>query len=222
MRIFLILLLFLQSTTYTHDELMGKIDPATHPDFIEISKEHASREGMYLRKEAYEAFCEMYTAASEAGHHLQIISATRSFAHQKRIWDGKWERTKYMGWPDGEKAVDIMLYSSMPGTSRHHWGTDMDLNALENSYFESGKGLALYTWLQQHADEYGYRQVYTSKENGRTGYEEEKWHWSYMPLATPMLEQYLREITYDDLNGFQGAGTSEELEVITKFVRGIE
>ena len=32
----------------------------------------------------------------------------------------------------------------MPSTSRHHWGTDLDLNNLNNSYFTSGKGKKIY------------------------------------------------------------------------------
>ncbi|MFM9004881.1 MAG: D-alanyl-D-alanine carboxypeptidase family protein [Flavobacteriales bacterium] len=43
-----------------------------------------------------------------------------------------------------------MKFSSMPGTSRHHWGTDIDLNSVEPSYFLSGKGLLIYQWLSAH------------------------------------------------------------------------
>ncbi|NJK84501.1 MAG: M15 family metallopeptidase [Saprospiraceae bacterium] len=39
-----------------------------------------------------------------------------------------------------ERALKILKYSSMPGTSRHHWGTDIDLNSFSNSYFEQGEG----------------------------------------------------------------------------------
>ena len=51
---------------------------------------------------------------------------------------------------DSISAVkEIMKYSSMPSTSRHHWGTDIDLNSLENSYFEKGEGKKYSIgWLQ--------------------------------------------------------------------------
>lgn len=32
----------------------------------------------------------------------------------------------------------------MPGTSRHHWGSDVDLYALDDIYFEYGDGEIIY------------------------------------------------------------------------------
>ena len=76
-----------------------------------------------------------------------------------------------------ERARMILTYSSMPGTSRHHWGTDMDLNKDNNGYFATGEGLKVYEWLQAHAHEYGFCQPYTPKGPNRPeGYNEEKWH----------------------------------------------
>ncbi len=64
----------------------------------------------------------------------------------------------------------------MPG-ARHHWGTDFDLNALNNAYFNTKDGKRIYDWLTQHAAEFGFCQPYTAKggPDGRPiGYEEEK------------------------------------------------
>ncbi|MFM9004560.1 MAG: D-alanyl-D-alanine carboxypeptidase family protein, partial [Flavobacteriales bacterium] len=90
------------------------------------------------------------------------------------------------------------------------------------SYFLSGKGLLIYQWLSAHAPEYGYRQTYTSKINGRTGYEEEAWHWSYMPLADPMLKAYNATITYPDIAGFSGSASASQARVLEEFVNGID
>ena len=120
-----------------------------------------------------------------------------------------------------ERARLILLYSSMPGTSRHHWGTDMDLNALENSYFDSGDGLKAYQWLTAHAVEFGFCQPYTSKRNGRTGYEEEKWHWSYLPLSSELLTSYVNLVKYSDIKGFNGSETASKLKAIQNYVQGI-
>jgi LAS superfamily LD-carboxypeptidase LdcB len=109
----------------------------------------------------------------------------------------------------------------MPATSRHHWGTDMDLNSLDNSYFESGEGLKIYQWLTAHAADYGFCQPYTSKSGGRTGYEEEKWHWSYLPLSGEFLEQYKNLVTYADIEGFKGSEVSKSMKVISHFVDGV-
>jgi zinc D-Ala-D-Ala carboxypeptidase len=55
-----------------------------------------------------------------------------------------------------------MQYSSMPGTSRHHWGTDVDLYALDDIYFTYGDGKIVYDWLLANAANYGFCQPYTA------------------------------------------------------------
>ena len=208
--------------------LLGKFDPATHLQFSKLSDDHArgSAKGGYLRKETYEAFVKMSDAAKKEGVALTIISATRNFDSQKRIWENKWEgRTLVEGRnlttvkDPKERARLILLYSSMPSTSRHHWGTDMDLNSLENSYFESGEGLKIYQWLTAHASEFGFCQPYTSKDEGRTGYEEEKWHWSYLPLSGIFLDDYNKKVTYKDIKGFTGSDVAPSIDVIKNYVR---
>ncbi len=210
--------------------LLGKFDPATHPQFAKLGDAHAqgSAKGGYLRKETYEAFIKMSDAAHQEGVELTIISATRNFESQKRIWENKWEgRTPVEGKnlttvkDPKERARFILLYSSMPSTSRHHWGTDMDLNSLENSYFESGEGLKIYQWLTAHAADYGFCQPYTSKTGGRTGYEEEKWHWSYLPLSGVFLDEYQKKVSYKDIKGFAGCDVAHAIGVIKNYVQGV-
>lgn len=212
------------------DYLVGKFDPATHIQFVKLQDEHTrgSARGAYLRKETYEAFIKMSEAARKDGVELVIISATRNFEAQKRIWENKWNGKVPVEGKDlttikdpNERARLILLYSSMPATSRHHWGTDMDLNSLENSFFESGEGLKVYQWLTTHAAEYGFCQPYTSKTNGRTGYEEEKWHWSYLPLSGEFLRHYKTKIKYADIKGFTGSEVAKSLQVISRYVDGV-
>ena len=210
--------------------LLGKFDPATHSQFVKLQDEHTqgSGRGAYLRKETYDAFIKMSEAAKKEGVNLIIISATRNFDSQKRIWENKWEgRTMVEGKNlttvknKKERARLILLYSSMPSTSRHHWGTDMDLNNLENSFFETGEGLKMYQWLTAHAAEFGFCQPYTAKKDGRTGYEEERWHWSYLPLSGEFLEPYKKQVAYNDIKGFAGSEVAKEMQVIKKYVEGV-
>lgn len=220
----------LHAQSIDKDYLMGKFDPTTHPQFSKLEDEHTqgSARGAYLRKETYEAFKKMSAAAKEDGVELIIISATRNFDSQKRIWENKWEgRTMVEGknittiTDKKERARLILLYSSMPTTSRHHWGTDMDLNSLDNSFFESGEGLKIYQWLTTHAADYGFCQPYTSKAGRRTGYEEEKWHWSYLPLSGVFLEAYKKQVRYSDIKGFAGSEVAKSMEVIKIYVDGV-
>ena len=210
---------------YSKNELLGKIIP-TPPLFSEVPLIYASRLGIFLQTEVLIAFEGLQKAASDEGIELIVISGTRTFSHQRSIWENKWERPKYMGWDELEKARDILTYSSMPGTSRHHWGTDLDLNALENAYFDSGEGLEVYEFLDRCAADFGFYQVYSEKNEGphektRTGYEEEKWHWSYLPIAQEMLQEYNSLIYTEDINGFKGASSADSLKIISNYVNGI-
>lgn len=219
---FLFLPFLIQGQSISKAELMGQFDPSSHADFTRIESQFTSKEGIYLRTECYEAFKRMHAHAAADGVNLKIISATRNFNYQKGIWERKWDRPQYMGWQDIRKAKDILSYSSMPGSSRHHWGTDIDLNKLSNDWFKQGEGKKIYDWLVAHAANYGFHQVYTSKEEGRTGYNEEKWHWSYLPLAENYLRVFNDRIQNKDFEGFSGSKVAEEIRIKQLYVNGVE
>ncbi len=200
--------------------LLGKFDPKLNPNFISVGIPYSARAGMMLRKEALEAFKKMFAAAKKEGISLNIISSTRNFAQQKKIWEDKWIRFAKDAPAPKDRALKILEYSSMPGSSRHHWGTDMDLNDLNNAAFEAGgKYEKVYTWLTAHAHEYGFGQPYTA---GRpTGYNEEKWHWSYLPLSRDFLAAYRQRLSEKDIVGFQGAETATEIGIVKNYVLGV-
>lgn len=209
------------------DFLLGKFDPTTHKDFMIIPKAYASREGMYIQKKVWEAFKAMHTEAQRGGVSLTIVSATRNHDYQKGIWEKKWN-TKAAAYKsplseDDKSAIakDILKFSSMPGTSRHHWGTDIDLNDLDPEYFKKGPGKKVYDWLKKNAGDFGFCQTYTPKNWGRTGYEEESWHWSYMPLSDNYLKEYVQQVKLEDICCFSGSETAASLDVINVFVKGI-
>ncbi len=211
--------------------LLGKFNPSTHKDFTAIAREYCNRRGMYMRKDAYEAFKQMHLAAAKDGVNLKIVSATRSFSGQKKIWEDKWVGNRRVQGQDLSKAIPfgvdrakkILEYSSMPGTSRHHWGTDIDLNALTNSYFGSGEGKKIYNWLNMNARKFGFYQPYTAKNGNRPdGYNEEKWHWSYLPVSKELTRSFEDQIDETHISGFQGAETATDIEVVKKYVMGID
>ena len=212
------------------DRLMGKFEPANDPDFVEIEAKYADRTGRYLHKETYEAFLKMYNAAKAQGIELTIVSATRNFAAQKSIWEAKWNGQRKVSGMDlskeipnpKERALKILEYSSMPGTSRHHWGTDIDLNDLENSYFESGEGLKVYNWLVENAPGFGFCQTYSPKDEHRpNGYNEEKWHWSYLPIAQPYTLKAQKSLKNEMIQGFDGAESAPLIDVVNNYILGI-
>lgn len=209
--------------------LLGKHNKEDQSLFSILPPQLSTR-SIKVLKEVNSAFTRMAKEAAREGISLKVVSGYRPFDHQKRIWEGKYNGNRPVDgknlaqvMPDpGERALKILEYSSMPGTSRHHWGTDIDINDLENSYFSSGKGLKEYNWLLKNAPDYGFCQVYTAKNGIRTGYEEEKWHWSYMPIAKYYLNAYIDNIQYADIMGFAGSQSAAKIEVIRNYVFGID
>lgn len=210
--------------------IMGRFEPDTHPVFELIESKYADRAGMYLRSDTYAAFKKMHAAALQDSIELVIRSATRNFNYQKGIWERKWrgETTLEAGIratsieDPTNRALEILRYSSMPGSSRHHWGTDIDLNAFSNAFFEQGQGLKLFNWLRTHASTYGFCRPYTEKNAERPdGYQEEKWHWSYWPVSSQLLTAAENVLRDSMITGFMGADQATEIKVVEKYVQGV-
>ena len=90
-----------------------------------------------------------------------------------------------------QRQREILQTSSAPGISRHHFGTDVDLgtgrDALTNPpWSPGGRFEDAYEWLQQNALAYGMLQSFTAGRSG--GYLEERWHWSYFPVAQALVD----------------------------------
>lgn len=197
----------------------GRFEFQEHKDFVRVADSLSDKE-IYLQKPTYDAFLEMAGSAQRDGIQLIIISGTRNFQYQKAIWDRKWQNSEAE--TDLARAKEILLYSSMPMTSRHHWGTDIDLNNLSNSWFGEGEGKKIYDWLKAYANDFGFYQPYTEKSlSNRTGYEEEKWHWTYMPLAGPYLDYYNQHVNNEDINGFEGFELATQIDMVGNYVNGV-
>lgn len=173
----------------------------------------------FLRKETKAAFLKLKEEYKkdypQERQEPFLISAHRSFSEQKSIWEDKYSGKKKMREPVKDKTPSqiislILEFSSAPGTSRHHWGTDIDINALENSYFEKGgRGETFYIWMKKNAHRFGFCQPYSPKsERGGKGYNEEKWHWSYAPLSNKFQRAWVEAYKKGKLNfrgKFQGS-----------------
>lgn len=155
--------------------------------------------GYSLRSEAAQAFEKMKTAALEDGILLQSVSSYRSYDHQNRIWERKYKRFRESGLTPTQSINKIIEYSTIPGTSRHHWGTDIDLidgnkrvsgDVLVPSKFHgNGPFCAMKEWMDEHANTYGFYLVYTDVA-GREGFNYEPWHYTYKPLSKEYLKLY--------------------------------
>jgi len=205
------------------DFLLGKVRRQDNPLFVKIEKEHTER-NIFLIYPVYEAYKKMYEAALADSVKLIITSGHRTFVEQVCEWELRWNNpeTNITFANDVEKAKYVLQYRSMPGTTRHHWGTDIDLNSLKLAYYQTTEGEKVYNWLKENAATFGFYQSYTIFDEKRpTGYREEKWHWSYKPLARLMLIKYLELVSINDITGFKGDKAAKVLPIITDWVLGI-
>ena len=207
----------------TKSFLLGIISFSKSNLFVELEKQYHTKNKMYLEKETASAFKRMYKAAKLDGINLKIVSGARNYYSQKSIWERKYKKNEQAGMSPIENAKKILLYSSMPSTSRHHWGTDIDINSLEPSYFEYGRGKIEYEWLVKNGAKFGFCQTYSdfAKNDRFSGYQEESWHWTYMPKSKKFLAEYNKTVGYEDINGFMGSGLAEQLGMIENYVNGI-
>ena len=74
----------------------------------------------------------------------------------------------------------------------------------------------------EHAGEYGFCQAYSPKGPERPhGYNEEKWHWSYLPIAQQLTTQARLRLTNDHIKGFEGHEMAKEIDIVNHYVLGI-
>lgn len=176
--------------TFSRSQLIGK----GNPDIVGDS--YTSK----MHKDAKAAYLKMKAAAAKDGITIEVVSAYRNFQRQKEIFEGKYQRFTNQGLAPLDAIKKIIEYSTIPGTSRHHWGTDIDIidggvsprpkSVLQPELFH-GKGpfCKLKEWLNSNANSFGFFEVYTDNAN-RRGFKYEPWHFSYAPVSKPMLQAY--------------------------------
>jgi len=194
---------------------------------------------IYVHKQVASPFHGLQIAAQKAGFNLQIASGFRSFERQKLIWNNKFSGKTTILDKDGhplaieklseiEKLFAILHWSALPGTSRHHWGTDFDIfdpNCLPagqnlqltvSEYGDAGYFFELSQWLSENMKTFGFYRPY-QKYNG--GVAIEPWHISYFPIAQQAIDKLdlpLIEGTISHNNVLAKSLICEQLPIIYK------
>ena len=161
----------------------------------------------------------MGKAARQWGFDIQVASGFRSFERQLTIWNqkalghrplldrqgqalGSEERAKL---PSRELLATIMRWSAIPGASRHHWGSELDVYDQKRVHDPkltpkeaTGPLAPLHSWLDENMHRWNFFRPYREDLGGVSP---EPWHLSYSPVSLPYLEQYSLELfeqTIDD------------------------
>lgn len=184
-----------------------------------------------LHRETRPALQALQQAAKAAGFELKIASAFRSFERQLMIWNHKFDGHRALldshcqpvdaaSLSDIERIHTILRWSALPGASRHHWGTDLDVyaaNCLPEGtrlqlepweYAPGGHQAEFSEWLQTALARFDFYQPYAED---RQGVAVEPWHISHASISTPLLAQLTPELLHRTLQASQIAGKSQIL-----------
>jgi len=190
----------------------------TFPQLCGLSNSHIAPQ-LNIHKEVIPSFLALQKAAKDAGFDLCIASGFRDFYRQRLIWNNKFTGKRPVldryahplntsELSDIERIHAIMHWSSLPATSRHHWGSDMDIYAknllpaqvhlqLEPwEYEKEGHQYPFSQWLIANMHHYDFFLPY---EKYLGGVAVEPWHISYYPLAQKAQTLLSKEALYQIL-----------------------
>ena len=198
-----------------------------------------------LHPAAATALLQMRSAAADVGIDLTPVSSFRSFDQQLHIWNDKFQGRRPLlsrdGQPVDASSLDaddrvsaILLWSALPGASRHHWGSDCDVidrsalaagervQLLPAEYAVGGRYEVLEAWLALNAADFGFFRPY---DLDRGGVQPEPWHLSFAPLAAAALPALSVELLADALGSAQMEGLDAVLarlpELHARFVLAV-
>lgn len=208
---------------------------------VELAEPHCM-----LHYEAVASFLAMRDAARVEGIDLAPRSSFRDFQAQIGIWNRKWqgERPIYdrqgalldrAQLSDSATVDAILCWSAIPGGSRHHWGSDIDVidaaavpagyqvELLPAEYAPEGIFGRLSAWLDANMRRFGFYRPYRTE---RGGVSPEPWHLSYAPISQAALESLSLSTLRRVLEGSSIAGKPHVLarlpEIYTRFLLAVD
>jgi LAS superfamily LD-carboxypeptidase LdcB len=202
--------------------------------------------GCILHAQAVPQALAMRAAARTAGIELAIVSSFRDFDRQVAIWNAKYSGERALLGRDGRALAPaqmsesalidaILIWSALPGASRHHWGTDVDVvdrAAVAPDYrpqlvpaeFDShGPFARLDAWLAANMATFGFFRPYTTD---RGGVQPEPWHLSFAAVAQPALAALTPQVLSAALAASSMRGREAVLarlpEIYSRYVTAID
>jgi LAS superfamily LD-carboxypeptidase LdcB len=155
-------------------------------------------------------------AGLEAGYDLQIVSSFRSFERQLAIWNAKARGERPLLDDQGrvlehselsptELMYSILRWSTVPGSSRHHWGTDIDVYDANTQKLDevqlipsecegNGPAANFHSWLSDQILRLKSHNFFRPYETDQGGVAPEKWHLSHAPIAQRIGQHFTHSI----------------------------
>jgi LAS superfamily LD-carboxypeptidase LdcB len=202
--------------------------------------------GIYIHHEVVSPLQQLIGDAKQAGFQLQVASGFRHFERQLLIWNNKCSGKRAILDDRGneinvsaltaiEKVYAILRWSALPGASRHHWGTDIDiydvaamppdyqLQLHPDEYVGAGLFAPMMTWLDNYLQQKNTPDFYRPYLQDNGGVSPELWHLSYRPVASRYVQQFSVSLLRDYLAVLVSAGKKsnavlEEQEAVLDYL----
>jgi LAS superfamily LD-carboxypeptidase LdcB len=159
-----------------------------------------------VHEDVVEPFLQLKREARTAGFELEIFSGFRDFDRQLGIWnrkasgeqavlDSNAEPIDIGTLSERELAFAILRWSALPGASRHHWGTDLDvfdaaakpadyeIELVPEEVNSGGMFGPFHDWLDGRLAAGTACGFFRPYERDQKGVAPERWHLSYSPVA---------------------------------------
>ncbi len=179
--------------------------------------------GVGLHGEVVEPFIRLQQRAALAGFELTIASSYRDYERQLLIWNEKACGQRPVRDSQSclldintlskrELMMAILRWSALPGASRHHWGTDIDvfdraavaddyqLQFTTQEFDVGGPFYPFHKWLEQEIKRDDCEGFFRPYDIDRSGIAPERWHLSYAPLADKFCRQLNLELLRESLD----------------------
>jgi LAS superfamily LD-carboxypeptidase LdcB len=167
--------------------------------------------GAPVHRDVVAPFRRLRDEAARVGFRLHILSGFRGFERQLSIWNRKADGVlpvlddaavpiDIRTLSDGELVFAILRWSALPGASRHHWGTELDVfdaaacpdgyevELIPEEVERGGMFAPLHDWLDRRiaaGTSFGFYRPY---DRDRGGVAPERWHLSNAPVAARFAE----------------------------------
>jgi len=161
-----------------------------------------------LHRRVADAVIALRDEARGAGIQLKIVSAFRDFNRQVELWSAKYNGERPLLDRAGHalevsklyenELIDaILIWSALPGASRHHWGTEIDVidaaavpagyrpQLIAGEFAPGGCFAQLGGWLDSNMARFGFFRPYATDQGG---VQPEPWHLSFASVSVAALE----------------------------------
>jgi LAS superfamily LD-carboxypeptidase LdcB len=180
--------------------------------------------GDSVHRDVVEPFRSLRAAAALDGMDVVVLSGFRGFDRQLSIWNRK-ARGELAVLDSNAQPLDIgrltdrdlvfaiLRWSALPGASRHHWGTDIDIydaaerpagyeiELIPSEYEGSGYFARLSEWLDERIANHSSFGFYRPYDRDRNGIAPERWHMSYGPLSAEFNRMLTLDLLRDTVAG---------------------